>query len=377
MNRYPAIRTLLAVSCLLFSTTGMTDQESGETVLKRGSFAEDVYIAGGRVDVLAEVDGDVLAVGGRVAIDSQVTGDVFAVGGSVTVHGSIDDDVRLGGGEVIINAKIGDDIVAAGGNVLLAPGANVGGDVMLSGGRVALTGRVRGDARIAGGLLMIAGQIDGDAELMGRSIEIGPNALILGTLTYHSPEPAEIHAQARIEGTITHIPTPLPSTAEIGRGLVVAAVLLWLSLALTGIALYLLFPQETLSVASTIAIEPWKALGLGLAVFAATPVVGVMLLSTGVGWILAWLVMTVYCLLLLFGFLCSILFLGSTTLRRIRHGQEPSKLGTSLAFMLALLGVMIVGLIPLLGWLLVFIALLFGVGGTTLLLYRARRAEAA
>ncbi|GJM05898.1 MAG: hypothetical protein DHS20C09_18940 [marine bacterium B5-7] len=369
MNRLLIHCLLLALPCLLFSATATSDQDAGETVLKRGQISEDLYVAGGRVDVLAEViDGDVIAAGGRVAIDSQVTGDVIAAGGSVTVHNRVDDDVRLAGGEVIINAAVGDGAVAVGGIVLLAPNATVGGKAMFSGGRVELAGQVRGDVRIGGGQVVISGQIDGDVELAGKSIVIKPGAVIRGNLTYRSPEAAEIDSQARIEGSISHIEIPLPGTAEIAGVIAAVGVLLWLSIALTGIVLFLLFPQTALSAARTAGTDLWMAMGLGLALFAAIPVLSIILLSTGVGWLLALLLMTVYSLLLLLGFLTGVLFLSETMMRCLRKGREVSKLGISLAFVLTSFVIMIVGLIPLLGALLLL--LLLGVGGVTLQLYR-------
>jgi len=374
MERHVTHQLLITLLLLLFTPAVLSVQETGETVLQRGPVSEDLYVAGGRVDVLAEIDGDVIAAGGRVDIDSQVMGDVMVIGGSISVRGRVSDDVRVAGGEVMINAAIGDGVVAAGGNVLLAPAATVGGDALLSGGRVEVAGEVQGDLGVAGGQLVISGLINGDVELTGRDIAIGADAVIKGDLTYRSPHLAEIHPQARIGGTVSHIATPVPGAGEIVGCVLVVGLLLWLSLALTGIVLYLLFPRELLSAANAAGEAPLQALGLGLAVFAATPLVGIMLLSTGLGWLLAWLLMTVYALLLLIGFIVGVLFLGDATLQRMRPGQAPSRLRQSLAFMVLLLATLIVALIPLLGWLLVLLLLLFGVGGTTLRLYRARQA---
>lgn len=372
MNRLAVVSVVLTALCVLSPTIGVTEQEAGETVLTRGQVTKDLYVAGRRVDVLAEVAGDVVAAGGRVAIDSQVMGDVIAAGGSLTLHGSVADDIRLTGFDVMINADIGDDVAAAGVHVLLAPLTTVGGDLMMSGGEVEMAGRVQGDASIAGGRIGISGQIDGNVELAGRSIEIGADAVILGDLTYRSPEAALIDPQARVEGNITHIPIPLPEKQNLAQGAIVGAVFLWLSLGLTGVVLYLLCPTQALAAATSATNEPWKALGLGLAMFAATPVANLMLLITGVGWLLAWLLWTLYCLLLLIGFFIGTLFVSNVVLQRIWRGREPTRFATSLAFLLILLLVMMSALVPVFGWLAVFVMLLFGIGGTTLRLYRTR-----
>lgn len=372
MNRLVVHCILLIILCMVFSTAARSDQEAGNSILKQGQINEDLYVAGRRVDVFAGIDGDVIAAGGRVAVDSQVTGDVIAAGGLVTVHGNVDDDVRLAGGEVIINANVGDGAVAAGGNVLLAPKATVGGNAMLGGGRVELAGTVRGDVRIGGGWIVISGQIDGNVELTGRYIVIKPDAIIRGNLTYRSPKAAEIDSAARIEGSVSHISIPMPGTAEIAGGLASAGILLWLSITLSGIALYSLFPQ-TANAAVHIAVEqPWQVMGLGLALFTATPVLAIVLFATGVGWLLAFLLLNIYALLLLSGFLVGVLFLSNAALKRIRHDRELSKFGSGLAFALTLFAVMVVGLIPFVGWLFVFVLLLLGVGALAFCLYGVR-----
>lgn len=372
MSRFATRYILLVLTCLLLSPAAMAEQDSGETVFKRGQISEDLYLAGGRIDVLAEIDGDVVAAGGRIHIDSQITGDVMAAGGSVTVYGNVSDDVRLAGGEVIIKATVGDGAIAAGGTVLLAPGADVGGDAMLSGGRVELAGKVLRDLRIASGEVVISGQVDGNVELAARSITIQPSAIIRGNLTYRSPEAANIDSQARIEGSVSHIATPMPGGTEIASGMAAMSVILWLSIAITGVALYLLIPQLALSVTQIAADKPWKTLGLGLAVFAATPVVGITLMITGLGWLLAWLLMSVYAILLLLGFFVGVLFLSNATLGRVRREREPSTFVNSLAFVITLLVIMVIGLVPVLGWLVVLLLLLFGVGGIALQCYSAR-----
>lgn len=377
MDRMTSRGLLITLLWLLSMPPGFAAHQAGESVLIRGEVGEDLYVAGGRVDVLAEVDGDVLATGGDINIDSVIAGDLLVVGGEVMLHGRVEDDARLVGGDIMINATVDDDAVAAGGNVLLAPGAYIKGDAMLAGGVVDLAGRVKGNASMAGGELKISGQIDGNADLAGESIEIGPSAVIRGNLTYRSPQPAFIHELARIEGQVVHIETPTPDPQEVFMGMVAAALFLWISLALTGVVLYLALPGATLASARNIGAETWKSLGLGLAVLAVTPLLVFLLMVSGVGWMLAMVLMLGYFLLLLLGFLIGVLSLGDAFLRKIRAGREPSRLANSLLFIILLLLVTAVGMIPLLGWLLVLLLLLLGVGGSILHLHRSGRLQAA
>lgn len=377
MIRQLSTYLLLGLACLLLISEANSEQTVGESVFTRGQISEDLYLAGGRVDVFAEVEGDVTCAGGRITIDGQVAGDVNVVGGSLTLLGSIQDDLRLAGGDVVINAAVGDGALAAGGNLLVSPEASIGGDAILGGGRVEVAGQVRGDLLAAGGEVVISGQVNGDLELAARSIKIKPGAVIQGNLTYRSPGPADIDPQAVIKGSVSHIDTPMPETADITGGLAVIGVLVWISIALTGLVLYLLFPQTSLSSARAAAAAPWKAAGLGLAIFSATPVLGTILFASLFGWLLAWLLMTSYGVLLLLGFFTGVLMLSDAIKRRIRPGREGSRLGNSFAFVLTLLLTTLFGMIPLLGWLLIFLLLWQGTGGIALQLYNGRRDDTA
>lgn len=376
MNRIVRYGLLFIIPILLFSTVVLSDQGAGHTVLKRGKIDKDLYVAGGRVDVIAEVNGDVVAAGGRVTINSRITGDVIAAGGNVTIQGHVSDDVRVAGGDVIINATAGDGVVAAGGNIVFGPNASAGGDVMIGGGHVELAGKVRGNVIISAGELVISGQVDGNVELTSRSIKIMPGAVIRGNLTYRSPVAAAIDPQARVVGKVSHIRMPMPGTAEIAAIATKIGLFVWLGIALTGIVLYLLFSRTAMTAARTVSAKPWKSLGLGLALLAAIPVLGIVLMITGIGWLLALLLLLAYVLLLWLGFLAGVLFISDAVLRRMRSGQESSKLVNSLVFALTLLVIMIVGLIPLLGGLLLFILLLLGIGCVGLKFYGSRRETA-
>src|SRR4030065_486754 len=49
-------------------------QQFGESVIQRGHVQEDLYLGGGSVRVMGQVDGDVSAAGGRGAIEDTVDG---------------------------------------------------------------------------------------------------------------------------------------------------------------------------------------------------------------------------------------------------------------------------------------------------------------
>jgi hypothetical protein len=344
-------------------------QQAGETVYIQGTLAEDVYAAGGTVDILATVEGDVLAAGGRVTVGERVSGDVMAAGGVLSVRAHVGDDVRLAGGDVTLGGTVGDDAIAAGGNVTLTPDGVVNGRAWFSGGRIDVAGSVGRELRAAGGRIVLSGQVHGNVELDGRTITLLDSAIIDGDLVYRSPREAGIASGATIRGTVRYEPV------ERHTGAVVAAVagvgtLVLLSLLVTGIALFLLFPRFIASAVTTIRAGPWTCLGLGLALFAATPVVISVLFMTVVGWLPALVLGVLYLLLLTAGFLTGAFLVGHLGVARRGNGGELSRARWLWSFSLALVMVVVLGLVPLLGQLLLFALMLLGTGALVLGLHR-------
>lgn len=344
-------------------------QESGESVRIQGAIAEDVYAAGGTVDIVGTVDGDVILAGGRVTVGERVSGDVMAAGGTVMLQADVGDDVRVAGGDVTLSGTIGDDAVVAAGNVSLAPEARINGRVWLSGGRIEVAGTVGRELRAAGGRIVLSGRVNGDVELAGRHIRILDSAVIEGNLVYRSPQEADIASGAQIRGSISfepverHVGPMMAATAGI-------AVVVLASLVLTGGAFYLFFPRVVESAMTTVREEPWKCLGLGLAVFAATPLVIWLLLLTVIGWLPALVIGSLYWLLLLAGFLTGVFLVADLVWGRFAR-SEMSGAVRVVSFVFALMIVAMASLLPVLGALLLFVLMLLGAGVLKLNLYRA------
>ncbi len=362
-------KVLLFALLLLFPASALLAQEIGESVSRHGTVKEDIYLAGGNVDVAATVDGDVVAAGGTVTVGDEIKEDALLAGGSVTVHGKVHDDVRAAGGSLTLDADVGDDALLAGGNVTLTPASRVGGRAWLAGGELDIAGHIGKELKAAGGHIVIAGEVMGDATLAGDDIEIKPETVIHGNLRYMSPKPAVIDKAAKIDGTITHLPGARhePSAA----GATAAGIGMLVSVMVTGIVLLLLLPRVAAAVTQQIAQAPWKSLGLGLAVLTATPLVIVLLWVSLIGVWLGFILLAVYLIALLAGFLAGALCAGEAALTRLRRQVELTRGARVAALVIALIVVGVLGLVPGLGGLVIFGMLLFGLGGLALQVYRA------
>lgn len=365
-------RHALLILSLLCLPAGVVAQEAADSIVKQGRITEDLYLAGGTIDVLADVDGDVIAAGGQINIDQTVSGDILVAGGNVAIRARIGDDVRAMGGNITVSGAVGDEAIIAGGNVLISPTATVGGRALLGGGTVRVEGKVGKGIKAAANRVVIDGDVTGDVELFAETVEIGPRAMIRGNLIYRSRENAQIASAAKITGAVTRerfdMEDRMHERSRVFRP--IATLALYITLMVTGIVLYLLFPIATVGAARTVNTSPWRSLGLGFAVLAATPLVVLLLFISFVGIWLGLLALALYLALWLLGFLTGVLTVGEWGLRFIGRAQTATKGWRVLSVVAALLVLWVVRLVPVLGGIAVFALLIFGLGALTLYFWR-------
>ena len=356
------IKALTLGLMLIFPFPSFSAQDTGETVTKRETINDDYYAAGGTVDIDADIGGDLVVSGGELFIGRRIQGDVTAAGGSVNIHGEILDDVRTAGGEINIDATIGDDLVAAGGAIRVSPATSIGGETWLAGGDVYMAGTINRGLSIAAGNIRLSGTIHGDVKLEGEQIHILEGALIEGSLHYRSPNEAKIHPAAKIIGKITYEQT------EWGHPHRAFGIFFSLTMIVAAIVLFRVLPGFTLSAADRIAADPWKSLGVGFALVVATPIAAALLMGIVLGVWVGLSILALYFVALLLGLLISCFYLGDWGARRLHKNLTTTgRRLVSVSIVIILLG--FIQLIPVIGCLLTFALLLFGLGAGILQLH--------
>jgi hypothetical protein len=139
------ILTLILI-LLLPSNVGALKMLSGNQVSVDSPIEDDIFAAGGKIDINAPVDGVVIA-GGNININAPVNGDVFVAGGQVSVNSDVKGKIVAAGGRIDIkgNAK---NVVIAGGNINIHSTAVISRDVVISGGNVNNAGRIDGNLTV-------------------------------------------------------------------------------------------------------------------------------------------------------------------------------------------------------------------------------------
>ncbi len=282
------------------------------------------------------------------------------------LRADVQDDVRAAGGFVTISGSIAGDLIAVGGTVSLSPGAEVRGRAWLTGGTLEIGGRLDRGLRAAGGTVSIAGEINGDVELFADKITVLPSARIRGDIRYSGRHEPAIDTGAQITGQVTYQPFETGVPARTPAAAWGARVAIVVSLMLTGVVLFLMFPSFAGGAAQAIASDSWKCLGLGLAVLIMGPIVALLLLVTVIGIPLAIIALAAYLIFLIAGYLTGALFLGELGLRWLDKDTRASIGLRAFSIVVAVLVLSIIGWIPLLGGLATLVALVFGLGALKL-----------
>ena len=350
---------LLAITIGALVWTGQSlAQEVGESVIVREA-TDDLYAAGGEVEVLAPVNGDAVLAGGTVSVSGEVRDDLIAAGGNVNLTGSVGDDARLAGGSVDVTGSVAGHAVMAGGEVQIGEGGRIGEFAWLSGGEVTMAGSIGGDLKAMAGSIELRGQVDGDAELAGEEIQIADGAVVNGDLVWRSNTEPEISEGAVIKGEVRQ-GEALP---EFGHepGLL-GSLFIMLSLIVAAGVLYTLMRPACEACVAAFQAQPWVVLLTGLAVFAATPVVIVLLFVTGIGWLLALVLMATYGLALLLGGLSGLIVVARLGLGRVTSDPAPSLGKTWLAIAVVALVLSLLYVVPPIGILAGTLLLFLGLG---------------
>ncbi len=336
-----------------------------------------VFAMGGEVELTGDMrGGPVFAAGGSVDIDAAIDGGLMAAGGEVTIAGAAK-TVKASGGDVVFQAETSGDVELAGGSVEIRSGSVIDGVVKAAGGDVVMDGEILSDASFAGGAVRIDGRIAGDVEIASEDIEIGPNAVIEGALDYKSPSEASIAEGAVIRGETTYNQV---SARDLdlddmggwsGGGVqerALGALFWFVASAASGALMNVLFPGWMAGVAAAGRDTPIGALVMGLGVLLLTPILAVLFMLIIIGLPLGVLLLAVYGGLLVVssigaGYAAGHLFFDRTK-------DDEAKLSWFLA---GLAIVLVLGAAPVVGWIVTFLAVVFGVGALSLSLLRSLR----
>ncbi len=338
---------------------------------------DDVYAFGSNVQILGTVNGDIFAAGNNVTIGGTVTGSVFAAGNTVAIPGEVRHAVHAAGNTVALSGRIGEDATLASNALNLSPGSVVGRDLLLAGGTANLMAPIGRNVRAAAGDLTLAAPVGGDMQAQVTTLHVLDGASVNGALTYTSSNDASIAPGVSVAGGVQHL-LPQTETQPADRVPPLVGVVDWLrglvGFAVIGLLFTLLVPRFSASTIDVARTAYWSSLGIGLALFLGTPILALLVFIVGIflgGWALGLAVLAMLAMASAIGVAFAAMFTGNVLVQAFR--QPSQHLAWNLLEGLAVLG--LVGLLPVVGGIVLFLACVFGLGAFALNIARTYRAS--
>jgi hypothetical protein len=259
----------------------------------------------------------------------------------------------------------GDDepVVVLNGGVQIAPGEVVG-DVFIVNGPVTVQGTVAGDLFVLNGETTIDGVVENDVIVVNGPTAVNAGARIGGDLVTRSGD-ATVSPDATIGGEQRSVDFDF----LFGRTAIVGAILVWLAVVLSALVLGILFlalaPRAAEAIAAVGHTSAGAAIGWGFAAFFGIPIVAGLALATLVGIPLGIGILLGMGLLYPFAGVMSAYALGRRLVR------PPSSRFASFLLGWAILAGLTI--IPFLGGLIWFAAVVYGLGSIVVAVWRARK----
>lgn len=338
----------------------------GDTYEYQGSAdADDVYVAGGGIDVSGDINGDAVLAGGDITILGNIVEDLIATGGSIRVLGSVGDDARVAGGTITVSDDISGDLVAAGGLIRVLSSARVGRDAVIAGGSVFMNGSIGGDLTVYGEEVVINGPINGDVTLkFTKRVTLGENAAIAGNFTYSALNEIVVPGGAFIGGDISRTELKMSRFDKADFAKVAGVVIFFKFLLVLAASLLavLVFKQFSRTVARETHDAFWKRALIGFIALIVVPIAAGLIFATVLGAAVGFILLSAYVLAILISKVYVGIVAGSLLSKWIKKE-------TIVDWKWTVLGVAVVqvaALVPFFGHLATFVILLatFGTIGT-------------
>ena len=315
-----------------------------ETVNQEGEYNSIRFIGGNNVNNKATIDGISFGFGNNVASNGKVTYGVYA------------------GNVININENVEKDLFVAGNNITISDGAVLGRDAFIAGSTINIYADVARDLRAGGSIVSLKGvTIGGDAIIDAERIVLDENTTITGKLSY--PTNAEIQGLnlATIGSVETRIVEDVDIEETVGAFNTYIFVTWLIAAIVTMLILLSVCPglKDKLNKTKVEASEIFKTSMKGLIVLIVVPVVVLFTLFTGLLTPVSLIVLSLYCICIYLSSLFAAYVIGYTIMLK---GFKVKKDRYVLSIMLGIVLVRLLCLIPIIGGLLSFVLLIYGLG---------------
>jgi cytoskeletal protein CcmA (bactofilin family) len=321
---------------------------------------DDLFASGQTVTVAGRVTGDAYATGQTVVVTGVIDGDLLAAAQQVVVDGTVNGNVRAAGAVITVNGHVGHSVTGLAQQVNIGSSGRVDGSLVAAGETVSAFGPVGRGITAGAGTLQLGGPVGGTVQAWANTLSVAPSASIAGDLEYRSEHQADIPS-GTVAGRVQFDQIqPEQRQAPVLNGLFDFGGLIWLfGSAILGAVAIILAPRASARAVELGRQRPLQSFGIGLLALFGVPIAALLVGVTLVGIPLALAVAALYWVGLLLAWPVLGLLVGMELAQRVRRGEPLPVLG---ALVVGLIVLHLVTHLPIVGGLVVFLGLAFGLG---------------
>lgn len=349
----------------------IADKTNGNINIEKGEQVKNLYSIGDVVSINSEIEKSIYTIGNVLNVNEPIKGDVNSISGTLIIKNNIGGTVHAVTKNLIIEGNITDDLFAIGTSILIDKQSSINGDAFLI-GDINIQGPIKGNATLIGNTILINNEIFGDLKIKSANkIVLGSNAIIKGNFEYSSSNEIEMQNGSSVLGSVINnsekeLAKKASAKEKAGKffALIVSITVLIkvIGLLILGLILIRLFKKFTEKSVEEVFSCFWKNLGIGFAFLVLTPIIAILLVATIVGLWPGIAIILIYIISMFVAVTLSAITLGNWLMKTIKKDN-----GYSIGLKELVLGIVffvILGLIPVVGQLAVFILILLSLGAT-------------
>lgn len=362
---------VLGVFLLSAPLTVMADNDPANVTVAAPDIIDGNFIRfGSNIKIDGAINGDVFVAGSNIEINGPVAGDVIALGSNIKINNAVGGSVRAIAPNVEINGEIERNVWLLSTNVAYGESASTGWDLDVISSVVDIKGKILGNAKIHADQVTLAGVITKNADFaLGRSgkLTIESNGLVSGDLIYRANDQSQLEIKdgGKVAGATERKDVESISGIDWKKTFNAANLffqtILFFGLLVIGVIIMSLVPKIMLEFSEVFEKSPAKSLGWGLLYLIGVPIVSLILFCTIIGMPLA--------VILMIGFIISIYLakilvgfgIGLWLFNKIK-GESKYRGSLIWPMVVGLIIMMIIGMIPVIGWAIKFLTVLWALG---------------
>ena len=332
---------LLAMTILTTNVYARELAIADDTVNEEGEYDSVRLVAGNQIVSKAQVNGLSLIAGNEVSIDGTYEYGFYA-GNSITVNGTIEKDAFIAGNSILIgdNAKIGRDLFVAGNSIKIA--TNIERDIHIGTNKIDLRGI----------------SIGGDAFIDAEEIIMDEDTVITGKLSYLEDAKVSGLDKGKIGSIETRKIEEVTIKVNFMSTVYEFIVSILASYVVMAVLFYIIPSSKTKLDNLELKFESIaKITAIGLAILFVVPMVCLIAVFTGILTPIALITLCIYAIAIYLGTLLTSYVVGNVINKKLFNNDNKY-----LSLMVGIIIVRLAILIPMLGFWIGAIALLYGLG---------------